>query len=244
MLQILNLMQAFIDDRFEINYVPVVDPQIKQVSAYEIAVELTYEDKVYYEDDFMPILRREGMNSYYDGYIFTKVCELIKTRNRKNPDDYIKVIFALSSETLYNPIKIYDIVMEAKDDIDSGLIMFKLPVDINYLEDRNIRKVISFLNSEGFSYMIEYRGSDNDINVIENEMFRDDFNDSKLKLVEVNQIDSKQMKILNDALSTIGIKMVYTGVDSEKALKNARRDGADLVKGSFYKALKSIDELN
>ncbi len=237
-IKIENIIEKEIDNnRFFLEYQPVLDAKTKQITGAEVLSRLNSESEgVLTPGSFMSAVDSVGINHKFDYYIFEKNCKWIS--NDKEQRQAYKYTTNFSRSTLCEPQFAEKIIAIAEK---YGLNFSCLAVEI--LEDKNItgeaRKQminnLSVLKEKGISVLLDDFGSGyttfSDLQNLDISIVKID------RTITQNSVTDTGFIILKNIIRTahdIGFKTLCEGVEThqhEEAVINA---GCDFLQGFYY----------
>ena len=237
-IQIENNIEKEIDNnRFFLEYQPVLDAKTKKIVGAEVLSRLNSEnDGVLTPGNFLSAVDSVGINDKFDYYIFEKNCMWI-SNDKKQREGY-KYTINFSRSTLCEPDFADKIIAIAEK---YGLSFSCLAIEI--LEDKNItgdarRQMInnlSILKEKGMSILLDDFGSGyttfNDLQSLDISIVKID------KKITQNSVDDTGFIILKNIISTskdIGFKTLCEGIETKEQEEAVIKAGCDMLQGYYY----------
>lgn len=237
-IQIENNIEKEIDNnRFFLEYQPVLDAKTKKIIGAEVLARLNSEtDGVLTPGSFLGAVDSVGINEKFDYYIFEKNCKWI-SNDKQQREGYIYTI-NFSRSTLSEPNFAEKIIAIAEK---YDLKLSCLAVEV--LEDRNItgealKQMIdnlSVLKEKGILILLDdfgigYAGF-GDLQNLDISIIKID------QSLTRNAVTEKGFVILKNMIRTfrdIGLKTLCEGIETEEEEKAAISAGCDLLQGYYY----------
>ena len=232
-----NIEREIDNNRFFLEYQPVLDAKTKKIIGAEVLSRLNSEsDGVLTPGSFLSAVGSVGINDKFDYYIFEKNCKWI-SNDKKQRESY-KYAINFSRSTLCDPQfadKIIGIVEKY------GLNFSCLAVEI--LEDKNITgdarqqmiDNLSELKGKGISILLDDFGSGytsfDDLQNLDISIVKID------KTITQNAVTDTGFIILKNIIRTasdIGFKTLCEGVETKEQEESAIKAGSDFLQGYYY----------
>ena len=241
-----NIEKEIDNNRFFLEYQPVLDAKTKKIIGAEVLSRLNSEtDGILTPGSFLSAVDSAGINNKFDYYIFEKNCKWI-SNDKKNREGY-KYTINFSRSTLCEPAFAEKIVSIAEK---YGLKFSCLAVEI--LEDKNIsneaRKQmtenLSILKEKGISILLDDFGSGyttfGDLQNLDISIVKID------RAITQNAVTDTGFIILQNIIRTskdIGFKTLCEGVETKEQEEAAIKAGCDLLQGFYYYRPMSVSML-
>lgn len=232
-----NIEREIDNNRFFLEYQPVLDAKTKKIIGAEVLSRLNSEsDGVLSPGSFLAALDSVGINDKFDYYIFEKCCIWI-SNNKKQREGY-KYTINFSRSTLCEPQFADTIIAIAKN---YGLNFSCLAIEI--LEDKNLAgeerrqmiKNLSALKEKGMSILLDDFGSGyttfGDLQNLDISVVKID------KSITQNAETETGFIILKNIIRTakdIGFQTLCEGVETKKQEEAAIAAGCDMLQGFYY----------
>ena len=232
-----NIEKEIDNNRFFLEYQPVLDATTRQIIGAEVLSRLNSESEgVLSPRNFLSAVDSVGINGKFDYYIFEKNCKWIS--NDKKQREAFKYTINFSRSTICEPAfadKIIDIAKKY------DLKLSCLAVEI--LEDKNItgedkqqmNENISMLKKNGVSILLDDFGSGyttfGDLQHLDLSIVKID------KTITQNAVTQTGFIILKNIISTakdIGFKTLCEGIENKEQEDAAILAGCDLLQGFYY----------
>lgn len=237
-IQIENNIEREIDNnRFFLEYQPVLDAKTKKIIGAEVLARLNSEtDGVLSPGSFLGAVDSVGINEKFDYYIFEKNCKWIS--NDKKQREGFTYTINFSRSTLSEP-NFAEKIIEIAEKYDLKLSCLAVEV----LEDRNITgeaqkqmiENLAELKKKGIMILLDdfgigYAGfgdlQDLDVSIIKID-----------QSITRNAVTEKGFAILKNMIRTfrdIGLKTLCEGIETEEEEKAVISAGCDLLQGYYY----------
>ena len=237
-IQIENNIEKEIDNnRFFLEYQPVLDAKTKKIIGAEVLARLNSEtDGVLTPGSFLGAVDSVGINEKFDYYIFEKNCKWI-SNNKQQREGYIYTI-NFSRSTLSEP-DFAEKIIEIAEKYELKLSCLAVEV----LEDRNI-------TGEALKQMIENLSTLKEKGIL---ILLDDFGNGYAGFGDLQNLDISIIKIdqsitrnavtekgfvilknMNRTFRDIGLKTLCEGIETEEEEKAVIDAGCDLLQGYYY----------
>ena len=232
-----NIEKEIDNNRFFLEYQPVLDAKTKKIIGAEVLARLNSESEgVLTPGNFLSAVDSVGINDKFDYYIFEKNCKWI-SNDKKQRESY-KYTINFSRSTLCEPQFAEKIIAIAEK---YDLKFSCLAVEI--LEDKNItgqaRKQmidnLSALKEKGISILLDDFGS--------GYTTFDDLQNLDISIVKIdrgitqNSVTDTGFIILKNIIRTaqdIGFKTLCEGVETEEQEQAVIKAGCDFLQGYYY----------
>ena len=241
-----NIENEIDNNRFFLEYQPVIDAKTKKIIGAEVLSRLNSEnDGVLTPRSFLSAVDSVGINQKFDYYIFEKNCKWI-SNDKKQREGY-KYTINFSRATLSEP----EFVEKITDIAEKYDLKFScLAVEI--LEDKNIDgdakkqmiENLSTLKEKGVSILLDDFGSGyttfGDLQNLDISIVKID------KEITQNSVTKTGFIILKNVIQTskdIGFKTLCEGIETEEQEKAAIEAGCDLLQGYYYYRPMSVSNL-
>ena len=232
-----NIEREIENNRFFLEYQPVIDAKTKKVVAAEVLARLNSgEDGIVMPKNFLSAINSMSLNEKFDCYIFEKVCKWI-SNDRENRETCVYTVNF--SRTTLAGYRFTDII----DEIIAKYGVKYKTFAVEILEDREasdekaaqIKKNLELLREKGMSASIDDFGSGyTSFNDLQN--FPVDTIKIDRKLVE-NTNTTTGLAIFKNIVKTardIGVKTVCEGVETPEQEAAAIDAGCDMLQGFYY----------
>ncbi len=232
-----NIEKEIDNNRFFLEYQPVLDAKTKKIIGAEVLSRLNSEnDGVLTPGSFLSAVDSVGLNDKFDYYIFEKNCKWIS--HDKHHREAYKYTINFSRTTLSEPQFAEKIIAIAEK---YGLQFSCLAVEI--LEDKNITgeakqqmvENLAALKEKGISILLDDFGSGyttfGDLQNLDISIVKID------KAITKNAVTDTGFIILKNIIQTskdIGFKTLCEGVETKEQEEAAIKAGCDLLQGFYY----------
>ncbi len=244
-----NIEKQIDNNRFFLEYQPVVDAKTKKIIGAEVFSRLYSEqDGVVPPDSFLFAVDSVGVNEKFDYYIFEKNCKWIS--NNKSQREAYEYAINCSRTTLCDPMfskKIIETVDRYNLKYSSVAIEILEDKEIDAQAKRQMAKNLSELREKGITILLDDFGSG-----------YTSFDDLQNLAVDVIKIDRSitektntqtGLAIFRNIVRTakeLGVKIVCEGIETEEQARIASEAGCDMLQGFyFYRplAVRQLEEL-
>lgn len=232
-----NIEREIDNNKFFLEYQPVLDAKTKKVTGAEVLSRLNSENHgVLTPGSFLSAVDSVGLNCKFDYYIFEKNCKWIA--NNKAQREKFKYTINFSRSTLCRP----DFAERIISITEKYNLKFScLAVEI--LEDKNITgearstmiSNLSKLKERGMSILLDDFGSGfttfSDLQSLDISVVKID------KSITQNSTTDTGFIILKNIISTakdIGFRTLCEGVETKEQEEAAIRAGCDMLQGFYY----------
>ena len=241
-----NIQNEIDNNRFFLEYQPVVDAKTKKVVGAEVLSRLNSQtDGVLSPGSFLSAVNSVGINDKFDYYIFEKNCKWI-SNNKSQRQKYVYAI-NFSRSTLCDKsfaINIINIIEKY------GLNYNVLAIEM--LEDKNLSKEekdiitlnITKLKEKGILILLDDFGSGytsfTDLSKFSVDTVKID------KEVTQGAVNEKGFVILKNIIQTakdLGFKTLCEGVETKEHERIAIEAGSDMLQGYYYYRPLSVLQL-
>ena len=232
-----NIEKEIDNNRFFLEYQPVLDAKTKEIIGAEVLSRLNSEnDGILSPGSFLSAVDSVGINNKFDYYIFEKNCKWI-SNDKKQREGY-KYTINFSRSTLCEPAFAEKIVSIAEK---YGLKLSCLAVEV--LEDKNITgeaktqmmENLSLLKKKGISILLDDFGSGyttfGDLQNLDISIVKID------KAITQNSVTETGFIILQNIIKTskdIGFKTLCEGIETKEQEEAVIEAGCDLLQGFYY----------
>ena len=237
-IKIENNIESEIDNnRFFLEYQPVLDAKTKEIIGAEVLSRLNSEvNGILAPGSFLSAVDSVGLNNKFDYYIFEKNCKWIS--NDKNQREGYKYTINFSRSTLCEPAfaeKILEIAN--KYGLKSSCLAVEVLEDKNITEDARQRMTenLKTLKEKGISILLDDFGSGyttfGDLQNLDISIVKIDRSLTRNSTTENGYI------ILENIIRTaknIGFKTLCEGVETKEQEEAVIRAGCDLLQGFYY----------
>ena len=232
-----NIEKEIDNNRFFLEYQPVLDAKTKKIIGAEVLSRLNSEsDGVLAPKSFLSAVDSVGINEKFDYYIFEKNCKWI-SNDKKQRENY-KYTINFSRSTISEPEFVEKITgIAEKYDLKFSCLAVEI------LEDKNIGgeakeqmiENLSTLKERGISILLDDFGSGYtsflDLQNLDISIIKID------KSITQNSVTDTGFKILKNLIQTskdIGFKTLCEGIETKEQEKAAIEAGCDLLQGFYY----------
>lgn len=232
-----NIQKEIDNNRFFLEYQPVIDAKTKKVTGAEVLSRLNSEsDGVLTPGSFLSAVSSVGLNDKFDYYIFEKNCKWV-SNNKEQREKYVYAT-NFSRTTLCDPLFAENIIKIIEK---YGLRYSCMAVEI--LEDKavtdksreQIIKNLSVLREKGISVLLDDFGSGyttfGDLHSFKINTVKID------KSVTQNAVTEAGFVILKNIIKTandLGFKTVCEGIETKEHEELAINAGCDFLQGYYY----------
>lgn len=232
-----NIENEIDNNRFFLEYQPVLDAKTKKIVGAEVLSRLNSEsDGVLTPGSFLSAVDSVGLNDKFDYYIFDKNCKWI-SNNREQREKY-KYTINFSRATLCEPMFAERIISIAeKYDLKYSALAIEILEDKNIVGEARKRMIdnLATLKEKGISILLDDFGSgyttfgdlqNLDINIVKID-----------KAITQNSNTETGMLILKNIIRTakdIGYKTVCEGIETPEQEAAAIEAGCDMLQGYYY----------
>lgn len=241
-----NIQKEIDNNRFFLEYQPVLDAKTKKIIGAEVLSRLNSESEgVLTPKSFLSAVDSVGANEKFDYYIFEKNCKWI-SNDKKQREGY-KYTINFSRSTISEPEFVEKITSIAEK---YDLKFTCLAVEI--LEDKNIDgeakqqmiENLSTLKVKGVSILLDDFGSGyttfGDLQNLDISIVKID------KAITQNSVTDTGFIILKNIIQTskdIGFKTLCEGIETKEQEEAAIKAGCDLLQGFYYYKPMSVANL-
>ena len=232
-----NIEKEIDNNRFFLEYQPVLDAKTKKIIGAEVLSRLNSESEgVLSPGSFLSAVNSVGLNDKFDYYIFEKNCKWIS--NDKKKREAYKYTINFSRATLCDPQfteKIVDIAQ--KYDLKFSCLAVEI------LEDKNITgearkqmiKNLAILKEKGVSILLDDFGSGyttfGDLQSLDISIVKID------RTITYNSVTDTGFIILKNIIRTasdIGFKTLCEGIETKEQEAAVIKAGCDFLQGFYY----------
>ena len=232
-----NIEKEIDNNRFFLEYQPVLDAKTKKIIGAEVLSRLNSESEgVLTPGSFLSAVDSVGINDKFDYYIFEKNCKWI-SNNKKQREAY-KYTINFSRSTLCEPRfaeKIIAIVQ--KYDLKFSCLAVEILEDKNITFDERKQMIdnLSALKEKGISVLLDDFGSGytafGDLQSLDISVVKID------KTITRNSVTDTGFIILKNIIRTagdIGFKTLCEGVETKEQEEAVIKAGCDFLQGFYY----------
>lgn len=241
-----NIEKEIDNNRFFLEYQPVLDAKTKKIVGAEVLSRLNSEsDGVLLPKSFLSAVNSVGINEKFDYYIFEKNCKWI-SNDKKQREEY-KYTINFSRSTISEPEFVEKITgIAEKYDLKFSCLAVEI------LEDKNIGgeakeqmiENLSTLKGKGVSILLDDFGSGyttfGDLQNLDVSIVKID------KAITQNSVTDTGFIILKNIIQTskdIGFKTLCEGVETKEQEEAAIKAGCDFLQGFYYYRPMSVATL-
>ncbi len=232
-----NIEKEIDNNRFFLEYQPVLDAKTKKIIGAEVLARLNSEtDGVLTPGSFLSAVDSVGLNDKFDYYIFEKNCKWI-SNDKKNREPYQYTI-NFSRSTLCEPAFAEKIISIAeKYDLKFSCLAVEILEDKNVTGDARKQMIdnLSVLKEKGISVLLDDFGSGyttfGDLQNLDVSIVKID------KSITQNATNETGFIILKNIVRTsqdIGFKTLCEGIETKEQEEAAIRAGCDFLQGFYY----------
>ncbi len=232
-----NIEKEIDNNRFFLEYQPVLDAKTKQIIGAEVLSRLNSEsDGVLTPGSFLSAVESVGINEKFDYYIFEKNCKWIS--NDKPQREGYKYTINFSRSTLSEPEFVNKIINIAeKYDLKFSCLAVEVLEDKNVTGEAKKQMIdnLSALKEKGISILLDDFGSGyttfGDLQSFDVSIVKID------KSITQNAVTETGFIILKNIIQTahdIGFKTVCEGVENKEHEEAAIKAECDMLQGFYY----------
>ncbi len=232
-----NIEKEIDNNRFFLEYQPVLDAKTKKIVGAEVLSRLNSEsDGVLAPGKFLSAVDSVGISNKFDYYIFEKNCKWI-SNDKKQREAYIYTI-NFSRSTLCEPQFAEKIIAIAqKYDLKFSCLAVEILEDKNITGEARMQMIdnLSTLKEKGISILLDDFGSGyttfSDLQNLDISVVKID------KAITQNSITDTGFIILKNIIRTagdIGFKTLCEGIETKEQEEAAIKAGCDLLQGFYY----------
>lgn len=241
-----NIEKEIDNNRFFLEYQPVIDAKTKKIIGAEVLSRLNSEsDGVLTPGSFLSAVDSVGINEKFDYYIFEKNCKWIS--NDKPQRENYKFTINFSRSTLSEPSFVEKITSIAeKYDLKFSCLAVEVLEDKNISGEAKQQMItnLSALKEKGVSILLDDFGSGyttfGDLQNLDISIVKID------KEISQNAITETGFIILKNIIQTskdIGYKTLCEGIETKEQEEAAIKAGCDLLQGFYYYRPMSVSNL-
>ena len=232
-----NIESEIDNNRFFLEYQPVLDAKTKKIVGAEVLSRLNSEnDGILTPGSFLSAVSSVGLNGKFDYYIFEKNCKWIS--NDRPAREQFRYTINFSRSTLCDPTfpqKIIDIA--EKYDLNASCLAVEVLEDKNVTGEahKQMRENLLALKEKGFSVLLDDFGSGftafSDLQTLDVSIVKID------KSITQNATTVTGFIILRNMIQTakdIGFETLCEGVETEAQERAVIKAGCDLLQGYYY----------
>ena len=232
-----NIEKEIDNNRFFLEYQPVLDAKTKQIIGAEVLSRLNSESEgVLAPGSFLPAVESVGLNGKFDYYIFEKNCKWIS--NDKEQREGYKYTINFSRATLSDPSFVERIINIAeKYDLKFSCLAIEILEDKSVTGEAHKQMVdnLEKLKDRGVSILLDDFGSGyttfGDMQNLNISIVKID------KAITQNSVTETGFIILKNIIRTsqdIGYKTLCEGIETKEQEEAVIRAGCDLLQGFYY----------
>lgn len=232
-----NIEKEIDNNRFFLEYQPVLDAKTKKIIGAEVLSRLNSESEgVLAPKSFLSAVDSVGINEKFDYYIFEKNCKWIS--NDKKQREGFKYTINFSRSTISEPEFVEKITSIAeKYDLKFSCLAVEILEDKNITGEAKQQMIdnLSLLKEKGISILLDDFGSGyttfGDLQNLDISIIKID------KSITQNSVTETGFKILKNIIQTakdIGFKTLCEGIETVEQENAAIAAGCDLLQGFYY----------
>ncbi len=241
-----NIEKEIDNNRFFLEYQPVLDAKTKKIIGAEVLSRLNSESEgVLAPKSFLSAVDSVGINEKFDYYIFEKNCKWI-SNDKKQREGY-KYTINFSRSTISEPEFVEKITNIAeKYDLKFSCLAVEILEDKNITGEAKQQMIdnLSLLKEKGISILLDDFGSGyttfGDLQNLDISIIKID------KSITQNAVTETGFKILKNIIQTakdIGFKTLCEGIETKEQEDAAIEAGCDLLQGFYYYKPMSVATL-
>ena len=241
-----NIEKEIDNNRFFLEYQPVLDAKTKKIIGAEVLSRLNSEtDGVLAPKSFLSAVDSVGINEKFDYYIFEKNCKWI-SNDKKQREGY-KYTINFSRSTISEPEFVEKITSIAeKYDLKFSCLAVEILEDKNITGEAKQQMIdnLSMLKERGISILLDDFGSGYttflDLQCLDISIIKID------KSITQNSVTETGFKILKNIIQTakdIGFKTLCEGIETKEQEDSVIAAGCDLLQGFYYYRPMSVATL-
>ena len=241
-----NIEKEIDNNRFFLEYQPVLDAKTKKIIGAEVLSRLNSEsDGVLAPKSFLSAVDSVGINEKFDYYIFEKNCKWI-SNDKKQREGY-KYTINFSRSTISEPEFVEKITSIAeKYDLKFSCLAVEILEDKNITGEAKQQMIdnLSMLKERGISILLDDFGSGYttflDLQSLDISIIKID------KSITQNSVTETGFKILKNIIQTakdIGFKTLCEGIETKEQEDSVIAAGCDLLQGFYYYKPMSVATL-
>ena len=232
-----NIEKEIDNNRFFLEYQPILDAKTKKVIGAEVLSRLNSESEgVLSPGSFLSAVDSVGLNDKFDYYIFEKNCKWI-SNNKNQREAYIYTI-NFSRSTLCEPQFAERIIaIVQKYNLTFSCLAVEVLEDKNITDDARRQMIdnLSVLKEKGMTVLLDDFGSGyttfTDLQSLDISIVKID------KTITRNAVTDTGYIILKNIISTakaIGFKTLCEGVETKEQEEAVVKAGCDFLQGFYY----------
>ena len=232
-----NIEKEIDNNRFFLEYQPVLDSKTKNIIGAEVLSRLNSEsDGVLTPGKFLSAVDSVGISNKFDYYIFEKNCKWIS--NNKDQREKYKYTINFSRSTLCEPDFSEKIIKIAqKYDLKFSCLAVEILEDKEITGEARAQMISNLkkLKEQGISILLDDFGSGyttfNDLQSLDISVVKID------KSITHNSVTETGFIILKNIISTakeIGFKTLCEGVETKEHEEAVIKAGCDMLQGYYY----------
>ena len=232
-----NIEKEIDNNRFFLEYQPVLDAKTKKIIGAEVLSRLNSEsDGVLHPKSFLSAVNSVGINEKFDYYIFEKNCKWI-SNDKKQREGY-KYTINFSRSTISEPEFVEKITgIAEKYDLKFSCLAVEILEDENITGEAKQQMIdnLSLLKERGVSILLDDFGSGyttfGDLQNLDISIIKIDIS------ITQNSVTETGFKILKNIIQTakdIGYKTLCEGIETKEQEDAAIEAGCDLLQGFYY----------
>lgn len=241
-----NIEKEIDNNRFFLEYQPVLDAKTKKIIGAEVLSRLNSESEgILAPKSFLSAVDSVGINEKFDYYIFEKNCKWI-SNDKKQREGY-KYTINFSRSTISEPEFVEKITNIAeKYDLKFSCLAVEILEDKNIMGKAKQQMIdnLSLLKEKGISILLDDFGSGyttfGDLQNLDISIIKID------KSITQNSVTETGFKILKNIIQTakdIGFKTLCEGIETKEQEDAAIEAGCDLLQGFYYYKPMSVATL-
>ena len=241
-----NIEKEIDNNRFFLEYQPVLDAKTKKIIGAEVLSRLNSENEgILAPKSFLSAVDSVGINGKFDYYIFEKNCKWI-SNDKKQREGY-KYTINFSRSTISEPEFVEKITNIAeKYDLKFSCLAVEILEDKNIMGKAKQQMIdnLSLLKEKGISILLDDFGSGyttfGDLQNLDISIIKID------KSITQNSVTETGFKILKNIIQTakdIGFKTLCEGIETKEQEDAAIEAGCDLLQGFYYYKPMSVATL-
>jgi EAL domain-containing protein (putative c-di-GMP-specific phosphodiesterase class I) len=241
-----NIEKEIDNNRFFLEYQPVLDAKTKKIIGAEVLSRLNSESEgILAPKSFLSAVDSVGINEKFDYYIFEKNCKWI-SNDKKQREGY-KYTINFSRSTISEPEFVEKITNIAeKYDLKFSCLAVEILEDKNITGEAKQQMIdnLSLLKEKGISILLDDFGSGyttfGDLQNLDISIIKID------KSITQNSVTETGFKILKNIIQTakdIGFKTLCEGIETKEQEDAAIEAGCDLLQGFYYYKPMSVTTL-
>lgn len=241
-----NIEKEIDNNRFFLEYQPVLDAKTRKIIGAEVLSRLNSESEgILPPKSFLSAVDSVGINEKFDYYIFEKNCKWI-SNDKKQRENY-KYTINFSRSTISEPEFVEKITSIAeKYDLKFSCLAVEILEDKNIIGEAKQQMIdnLSTLKEKGISILLDDFGSGYttflDLQNLDISIIKID------KSITQNSVTETGFKILKNIIQTskdIGFKTLCEGIETQEQEEAAIKAGCDLLQGYYYYKPMSVANL-